>query len=88
MRTLPWATPEGWFRPALLSAYTACIQQSAIAADKADMTSAVVAVPRDSKSFRLAKPIGADLTVCTFLSLAASGLWLLVLPLELLRLVA
>jgi|GEM_PF-6843907 hypothetical protein len=52
------------------------------------MTSAVVAVSRDTKSFRLAKPIGAELTVCTFLSLAASGLWLLVLPLELLRLVA
>jgi hypothetical protein len=79
---------KGGFRPALPSAYTARIQHSLIPADTADMTSAVVAVSRDTKSFRLAKPVGAELTVCTFLSLAASGLWLLVLPLELLRLVA
>jgi hypothetical protein len=52
------------------------------------MTSAVVAVPKDVKSFRLTKPVAAELSVCTFLSLAASGVWLLVLPLELLRLVS
>ena len=49
---------------------------------------AVSPVPRDLKSFRLAKPVAAELTACTVLSLAASGVWLLVLPLELLRLVA
>ena len=49
---------------------------------------AVSPVPRDLKSFRLAKPVAAELTACTVLSLAASGIWLLVLPLELLRLVA
>ena len=47
---------------------------------------AVARGPRDVKSFRLAKPIAAEFTVCTFLALAASGLWLFVLPLELLRL--
>jgi hypothetical protein len=52
------------------------------------MTGAAIAVPRDVKSFRLAKPVAAELTVCTALSLAASGIWLLVLPLELLRLVS
>lgn len=52
------------------------------------MTTAVVSVPRDVKSFRLAKPVAAELTVCTFLALAASGVWLFVLPLELLRLVS
>ena len=49
---------------------------------------AVAPVPRDIKSFRLAKPVAAEFTVCTELSLAASGIWLLVLPLELLRLVS
>jgi hypothetical protein len=44
-----------------------------------------VIVPRDVKSFRLAKPVAAEFTVCTFLSLAASGVWLFVLPLELVR---
>ena len=52
------------------------------------MTTAVVTLPRDVKSFRLTKPVAADLAACTFLSLAASGIWLLVLPLELLGLVA
>jgi hypothetical protein len=52
------------------------------------MTTAVVSLPRDVKSFRLAKPLAAELTACTFLSLAASGIWLLVLPLELLGLIA
>ena len=33
-----------------------------------------------------AKPVAAEFTVCTLLSLTALGLWLLVLPLELLRL--
>lgn len=49
---------------------------------------AVAATPvrRDIKSFRLAEPIAAEFTVCTFLVLAASGAWLFVLPLELLRL--
>jgi hypothetical protein len=56
--------------------------------DTAPMTTAVVSVPRDVKSFRLAKPVAAQLTICTFLSLAASGIWLFVLPLELLGLVA
>jgi hypothetical protein len=50
------------------------------------MTSAAITIPRDVKSFRMAKPVAAELTVCMFLSLMASGLWLLVLPLELLRL--
>jgi hypothetical protein len=52
------------------------------------VSSAVVTVPRDVKSFRLAKPVAAELTVCTFLSLAAAGVWLLVLPVELLRIVS
>jgi hypothetical protein len=52
------------------------------------MTAAVARAPRDIKSFRLAKPVAGELTACTFLSLAASGLWLLVLPLELLQLVS
>jgi hypothetical protein len=52
------------------------------------MTTAVVTVPRDVKSFRLARPVAAELTACTLLSLAASGIWLLVLPLELLRLMS
>ncbi|HWJ32039.1 MAG TPA: hypothetical protein VNR59_06835 [Gaiellaceae bacterium] len=52
------------------------------------MSAAAVAVPRDVKSFRLAKPVAAEFTVCTFLSLAAFGVWLFVLPLELLRLVS
>ena len=52
--------------------------------------SAIAAAPavRDVKSFRLAKPVEAEFTACTFLSLAASGIWLFVLPLELLRLVS
>ena len=45
-------------------------------------------LPRDVKSFRLAKPVAAEFTACTFLLLAASGIWLFVLPLELLRLVS
>ena len=52
------------------------------------MSASAVTVPRDVKSFRLAKPAEAEFTVCTFLSLAASGVWLFVLPLELLRLVS
>ena len=36
----------------------------------------------------MAKPVAAEFTVCTLLSLAASGIWLFVLPLELLQLVA
>ena len=68
--------------------YTARIQPGAVAADNAAMTSTAIAVPRDVKSFRLAKPVAAELTACTLLSLAASGVWLLVLPLELLRFVS
>ena len=49
---------------------------------------AVASVPRDVKSFRLAKPVAAEFTACTLLSLAASGIWLFVLPVELLRLVS
>jgi len=49
---------------------------------------AVGPVHRDIKSFRLAKPVAAEFTVCTVLSLTASGVWLLVLPLELLRFVS
>jgi hypothetical protein len=52
------------------------------------MPTAVATVPRDVKSFRLARPIAAELTACMFLSLAGSGIWLLVLPLELLRLLS
>jgi hypothetical protein len=52
------------------------------------MTTAVATAPRDVKSFRLARPVAAELTTCTFLALAASGVWLFVLPLELLRLVS
>lgn len=47
---------------------------------------AVAAGPRDVKSFRLAKPLAAEFTLCTLLSLTASGIWLFVLPLELLQL--
>ena len=36
----------------------------------------------------MAEPSAAEFTTCTFLSLAASGIWLLILPLELLQLVA
>jgi hypothetical protein len=74
--------------PGLPRPYTARIEARAVAADNAAMTGAAIAVPRDVKSFRLAKPVAAELTVCTALSLAASGIWLLVLPLELLRLVS
>jgi hypothetical protein len=52
------------------------------------MSASAVTAPRDVKSFRLAQPAAAEFTVCTFLSLAASGVWLFVLPLELLRLVS
>jgi hypothetical protein len=49
---------------------------------------AAAPVRRDVKSFRLATPVAAEFTACTFLSLATSGIWLFVLPLELLRFVA
>jgi hypothetical protein len=52
------------------------------------MSTLAVIVPRDVKSFRLAKPVVAEFTVCAFLALAASGIWLFVLPLELLRFLA
>jgi hypothetical protein len=47
----------------------------------------------DVKSLRLARPVvrtasGAEVTAFTVLSLATAGVWLLVLPLELLRLAA
>jgi hypothetical protein len=58
------------------------------AADKPRVTTAVAALSRDAKSFRLSKPVAAEFTACTFLALAASGIWLFVLPLELLRLVS
>jgi hypothetical protein len=63
-------------------------QPRAIRADTKRMTTAFALAPRDVKSFRMAKPVAAELTVCTFLSLAASGVWLFVLPLELLQLIA
>jgi len=63
-------------------------QRRAIRADTGGMTTAVALAPRDVKSFRMAKPAAAEFTACTFLSLAASGIWLFVLPLELLQLVA
>lgn len=67
--------------------YETHIQQRADAADGDNMNRVAAApVPRDVKSFRLAKPIAAEFTTCTFLALAASGAWLFVLPLELLRL--
>jgi hypothetical protein len=53
-----------------------------------------VATPRaDVKSFRLAQPAvqatsGIKLTAFATLSLAAAGIWLLVIPLELLRFAA
>jgi hypothetical protein len=72
------------FASPLHSAYP----DSTVAADNPAMTSTAIGGPRDVKSFRLAKPIAAELTVCTPLSLAASGIWLLVLPLELLRFVS
>jgi hypothetical protein len=52
------------------------------------------ATPRaDVKSFRLAHPAvratsGVELTAFATLSLAAAGIWLLLLPLELLRFAA
>ena len=52
------------------------------------MTVSVATLSRDVKSFRLAKPVAAEFTACTLLSLAASGIWLFVLPLELLRFVS
>jgi hypothetical protein len=68
---------------ALRIAYTA----RADPADMGDMNVVTLApVSRDVKSFRLAKPLAAEFTLCTLLSLTASGLWLFVLPLELLRL--
>ena len=53
-----------------------------------------LATPRaDAKSFRLAHPAvratsGLELTASALLTLAAAGVWLLVLPLELVRFVA
>jgi len=50
-----------------------------------------IATPRtDVKSFRLAQPVGRttsglELTASAVLVLAAAGLWLMVIPLELLR---
>lgn len=70
------------------SVYTPPLETCMPAADNGQMSAAAVAVPRDVKSFRLAKPVAAEFTVCTFLSLAAFGVWLFVLPLELLRLVS
>jgi hypothetical protein len=52
------------------------------------VTTAVATLPRDVKSFRLATPVVAEFTACTLLSLAASGIWLFVLPLELLHFVS
>jgi len=52
------------------------------------MTTAVFHVSRDVKSFRLARPVAGEFTACTVLSLAASGIWFFVLPLEVLRFVA
>jgi len=48
-------------------------------------------MPRELKSFRLAQPVAqatsyAEFTAFTLLSLVATGIWLFVLPLELLRL--
>ena len=63
-------------------------QPRAIRADSKRVTTAFALAPRDVKSFRMAKPVAAELTVCTFLSLAASGVWLFVLPIELLQLIA
>lgn len=66
---------------ALPPTYTAALR----VADKTGVTTAVATLPRDVKSFRLTKPVSAEFTACTFLALAASGIWLFVLPLELLR---
>ena len=66
---------------ALPPTYTAALR----VADKTGVTTAVATLPRDVKSFRLTKPVSAEFTGCTFLALAASGIWLFVLPLELLR---
>jgi hypothetical protein len=54
---------------------------------------AIAASRTDVKSFRLAQPAvratsGVELTAFATLSLAATGIWLLVLPLEILRAVA
>jgi len=68
----------------LRSAYTTAGRP----ADKPGVTTAVATLSRDAKSFRLSKPVAAEFTACTFLALAASGIWLFVLPLELLRLVS
>ena len=45
-------------------------------------------IHRELKSFRLAQPVAAEFTSCTLLALSACGIWLFVLPLELLRLAA
>ena len=50
-------------------------------------------MPRDVKSFRLSRPVAErtsrlQFTACTFLTIAATGIWLFLLPLELLQLVA
>jgi hypothetical protein len=55
------------------------------------MDVALAITPRELKSFRLAQPVAqatsyAEFTAFTLLSLAATGIWLLVLPLELLGL--
>ena len=54
---------------------------------------AVAGTRTDVKSFRLAHPAvratsGVELTASALLTLTAAGVWLLVLPLELLRLAA
>jgi hypothetical protein len=69
-------------------AYPPPIEVPGLRADSARMSTAVVTVPRDVKSFRLAQPVATDFTVCTLLSLAVSGVWLLVLPVELLQVVS
>jgi hypothetical protein len=55
------------------------------------MDVALAIMPRELKSFRLAQPVAqatsyAEFTAFTLLSLVATGIWLLVLPLELLGL--
>jgi hypothetical protein len=53
---------------------------------------AVATLRTDVKSFRLAqppvRPSATHLTACTTLTLSAAGVWLLVLPLELVRFAA
>ena len=58
-------------------------------ADNEGMNAVAIApTSREIKSFRLARPVAAELTACAVLALVASGAWLLVLPLELLRAVS